>query len=94
MREGDEDSSESEEENLAHVDGGKLSQSTRKEIKALINTKYVFKNFNVLMYAENYIFPQASAAEVSEMNREELYTLYYMAHRLEPEPKTKELTFT
>jgi len=46
------------------------------------------------MYAENWIFAQASAQEISEMNREELYTLYYMAHKLEPEPKNKELTFS
>ena len=57
----------SEEENLAQVDGGKLSRRTRKEVMALINEKYVFPNFNILIYAENHIFPVASASsEVQE----------------------------
>ena len=49
----DESSSSSEEENLAQVDGGKLSRRTRKEVMALVNEKYVFPNFNILLYAEN-----------------------------------------
>lgn len=56
---------ESEEEDLALVDGGKLSRRTRKAVLALINEKYVFKNFNILIYAENYIFPLASMASKS-----------------------------
>jgi len=47
---------------LALVDGGKMSRRTRKAVLALINEKYVFKNFNILIYAENYIFPLASLA--------------------------------
>ena len=49
---------------------------------ALINKKYIFANFNVLMYAENYIFPLASSPEIVDLNREELYDLYYEAHKL------------
>ena len=46
------------------------------------------------MYAENWIFPAASKPDISELNREELYDLYYMALKLEPEPRHKELTFS
>lgn len=53
----DSSDSESEEEDLATVDGGKLSKRTRKEVLKLINTKYVFPNFNILIYAENTLFP-------------------------------------
>jgi hypothetical protein len=56
-----------------------LRRKTRKEIEALVNEKYVFSNFNILLYAENHIFPAASAEGVPESNREELYALYYMA---------------
>lgn len=88
----------SEEEDLTQVDGGKLSKKTRKELQQMINTKYVFPNFNILLYAENYIFPVASAPAsdstvISEDNRESIYQLYYGALKLEPEPKP-ELTYT
>jgi hypothetical protein len=66
----------------------------------MINTKYVFPNFNILLYAENYIFPVASAAlkpegepQIIEENREAIYAMYYKALKLEPEPKP-ELTYT
>jgi len=39
----------------------------------------VFSNFNILLYAENHIYPAASAEGVDDINREELYDLYYMA---------------
>lgn len=89
----------SEEEDLSKVDGGKLSKKTRKELLKMINTKYVFPNFNILLYAENYIFPVASAvaeekgSRITEDNRESMYDLYYKALKLEPESKP-ELTFT
>lgn len=54
----------------------------------------MFSNFNILLYAENHIYPAASAEGVEDINREELYDLYYMARQLEPEPRKKELTFT
>jgi len=85
----------SEEEDLTKVDGGKLSKKTRKELMKMINTKYVFPNFNILLYAENYIFPVASAevgvddkaSRIIEDNREAVYDLYYKALKLEPESK-------
>lgn len=89
----------SDEEDLTKVDGGKLSKKTRKELLKMINTKYVFPNFNILLYAENYIFPVASAtvdeksSKITEDNRESIYDLYYKALKLEPESKP-ELTFT
>ena len=95
----------SEEENLALVDGGKLSKRSRKAVKAIIDQKYIFPAFNILIYAENYIFPAASqiavkdgdayeAPGILEKNREMIYDLYYKALKLEPEPKRPELTFT
>lgn len=79
----------SSEEDLTKVDGGKMSKRTRKDVMKLINTKYVFPNFNVLLYAENFIFPTASAPAISsdnsssliisEDNREQVYDLYYKA---------------
>ena len=98
----DSDDSSSEEEDLAKVDGGKMSKRSRKAVEAVINQKYVFPAFNILLYAENYIFPQASALSVSEApedgieesNRELVYNLYYKALKLEPEPKHPELTFS
>ena len=96
----DSDDSESEEENLALVDGGKMSKRTRKAVRAIANEKYVFPAFNILIYAENYIFPQASAssegddATIVESNREMVYNLYYKALKLEPEPKHPEMTFS
>lgn len=94
------DSSESEEENLALVDGGKMSKRSRKAVKAIVNQKYIFPAFNILIYAENYIYPQASASSegedpaIIESNREQVYSLYYKALDLEPEPKHPELTFS
>ena len=92
----------SAEEDLSKVDGGKLSKRSRKAVRAIINAKYVFPSFNILLYAENYIFPQASARPISEdpengieeANRENVYNLYYKALKLEPEPKHPELTFS
>lgn len=96
------DSDLSSEEDLTAVDGGKLSKRSRKAVEAIVNQKYVFPAFNILLYAENYIFPQASAKPLSESekdgieegNRELLYNLYYKALKLEPEPKHPELTFS
>lgn len=89
----DSDSEDSEPEDLKAVDGGKLSKRSRKEIRSLINQKYVFENMNILMYAENNIFQVASSNEIVEGNREKLYALYNFALQLEPEAK-KELTFS
>ena len=76
------DSESSEEEDLKAVDGGKMSKRTRKELKKLINTKYVFEYMNILMYAENYIFKVASAPAnegVLEENRDHIYALHDFA---------------
>ena len=51
---------------------------------------------NILIYAENYIFKVASlpAGEgILEDNREQLYSLYNFALKLEPEAKP-ELTYS
>ena len=99
------DESESEEENLALVDGGKMSKRSRKAVKAIMDERYIFPAFNILIYAENFIFPSASALAVKseepwetpgivENNREAIYGLYYKALKLEPEPKRPELTFS
>ena len=104
-KDSDDSSSSSEEENLALVDGGKLSKRSRKAVKAVIDEKYIFPAFNILIYAENYLFPAASAPAskpedayeapgILENNREAVYNLYYKALKLEPEPKHPELTFT
>lgn len=72
----DSDSEDSEPEDLKAVDGGKLSKRTRKEVKALINKKYIFANMNILLYAENYVFKVASLPEnegIRESNRELIY---------------------
>lgn len=92
----DSDSEDSEPEDLRAVDGGKLSKKTRKEVRALINQKFVFENMNILMYAENYIFRVASAPHgegVTDSNREIMYQLYNFALQLEPDKKP-ELTFS
>jgi len=51
---------------------------------------------NILIYAENYIFKKASLPAdegIIESNREELYSLYNLALKLEPETKPQ-LTFS
>ena len=60
----------------------------------MINQKYQFPFFNILLYAQEYIFKYASAKETREENRDLLYSLYDKAHNLEPEPAERELTFT
>jgi hypothetical protein len=60
----------------------------------LVNQKYYFPSFNILLYAQEQIFKYASAKETREENREILYQLYDKAHNLEPEPDVPELTFS
>lgn len=64
-----------------------MSKRTRKAVKAVLDEAYVFTNFNILIYAENYVFPAAADKGMKEINREELYDLYYAARELEPQPK-------
>jgi len=78
----DSDTEDSEVEDLRAVDGGKMSKRSRKDVRALINQKFVFSNMNILMYAENYIFKVASAPHqegIEESNRERMYELYNFA---------------
>lgn len=81
---------------MANVDGGKLSKRSQKALAAVINTKYVFSNMNILLYADNFILPCATQEEaeglMNESNRSKVYDLYSLAHNLEPERKP-ELTF-
>lgn len=73
-----------------------MSKRSRKDVRALINQKFVFSNMNILMYAENYIFKVASAPHqegIEESNRERMYELYNFALQLEPDKKP-ELTFS
>ena len=82
-----------------HIDGGKLPPKTQKEIQQMLNQKYIFNGFNILIYAQNYILKMASSSDenenekVLEENRETLYKLYEYALELEPKPERDELTF-
>lgn len=63
----------------------------------MLNQKYIFNGFNILIYAQNYILRIASseiADEVKEDNREQLYKLYEYALELEPKPERDEPTFS
>jgi hypothetical protein len=60
----------------------------------MINEKYLFPNFNILLYAEEYIFKAAASTSTKEESRNDLYELYDKARNLEPEPKERELTFS
>lgn len=71
-----------------------MSKRTRKAVKAVLDEQYVFANFNILIYAENYVFPAAADRDMKELNREELYDLYYAARDLEPQPKHAELNYS
>lgn len=92
----DEEEMQKKENYHRYVDGGKLPPKTVKEINQMINQKYVFAAFNILIYAQNYILKMASSTEdfLKEANREELYKLYDFALELEPKPEREELTFT
>jgi len=62
----------------------------------MLNTKYIFNAFNILIYAQNYILKMASSTDdvVTEDNRDTLYKLYEYALELEPKPDREELTFS
>jgi len=79
------DSTSSDEEVMAkrehyhrHVDGGKMMPKTVKEVQSMINQKYVFNAFNILIYAQNYVLKMASSTKdfVLDDNRDGLYKLY------------------
>ena len=61
------------------VDGGKLPPRTVKEINEMLNQKYIFSGFNILIYAQNFVLKLASSTdttEINEENRDQLYKLY------------------
>ena len=62
----------------------------------MLNQKYIFNAFNILIYAQNYILKMASTTDnsVTEDNRDTLYKLYDYALELEPKPDRDELTFS
>lgn len=76
------------------IDGGKLPPKTQKEIQQIIDQRFIFPNFNILLYASGQIFKFASSPNIREENREILYKLYDKALKLEPEPEEKELTYS
>lgn len=79
------------------IDGGKLPPKTQQEIQDMLNQKYVFDSFNILIYAQNNILKLASETDTAithEENREQLYKLYEYALNLEPKPDRDELTFS
>ena len=76
------------------VDGGKINPKTQKEIQKMIDQRFHFPNFNILLYSQEYIFKQASSKDSTlEDNRDMLYALYDRAMNLEPEGEP-ELTFS
>ena len=46
-----------------YIDGGQMPPKTKKEIMDKLKQKYVFSGFNILIYAQNYIFKQASSSD-------------------------------
>ena len=46
-----------------YVDGAKLPPKTQKEIDDILDTKYVFSAFNILLYAQNHILKLASSPD-------------------------------
>ena len=58
------------------MDGGKLPPKTVKEINSMLNEKYIFSAFNILIYAQNFVLKLASSDEIKEENRDQLYKLY------------------
>ena len=92
----DEEEMAKKEHRHRHVDGGKLNPKTEKEIQEMLDQKYIFDAFNILIYAQNHILKMAASTEsyVNEANRETLYKLYEFAIELEPKPEREELTFS
>nr|AAF25621.1 unknown protein [Sterkiella nova] len=42
-------------------DGGKMNPKTQKEVQKLVDLRFTFPNFNILLYAQDQIFKYASA---------------------------------
>ena len=75
-----------------YVDGAKLPPQRRLQIQRILDTKYVFSCFNILVYAQNHILRAASSDETNEEARDCLYELYELALKLEPKPDRPEPT--
>ena len=63
----------------------------------MLNQKYIFSGFNILIYAQNFVLKLAAStdtSEVNEENRDQLYKLYDYALQLEPKPEREELTYS
>ena len=58
----------------------------------MLDTKYVFPCFNILVYAQNFVLKAASSDDTNEESRDELYELYELALKLEPKPERPEPT--
>ena len=61
------------------VDGGKMPPKTVREINTILNEKFIFSGFNILIYAQNFVLKLASSTDSSlirEENRDQLYKLY------------------
>jgi len=74
-----------------------MMPKTVKHVQSILDQKYIFSGFNILIYAQNYILNLASSQDeklLNEDNREGLYTLYEYALQLEPKPEREELTFS
>jgi hypothetical protein len=52
------------------VDGGKMPPKTVKEITEMVNQKYIFSGFNILIYAQNFVLKLAASTDSSEINEE------------------------
>ena len=59
----DEEELEKQEKYHRYVDGGKMPPKTVKEVERILNEKYIFSGFNILIYAQNYILTLASSQD-------------------------------
>lgn len=57
----DEEEMEEAERKHRFVDGAKLPPQRRLEIQRMLDTKYIFPCFNILVYAQNHILKAASS---------------------------------
>ena len=95
-----EESEESEEEEINYdpkkgkwVDGGKMNPKVQKEIRKMLDFRFVFPNFNILLYCSEQIFKMASDLDTREENRDAIYHLYEKILKIEPKGEP-ELTFS
>ncbi len=63
-----------------YVEGAKPSKAMQADIAKEINKKFLFPNFNMLLYAQEYLIKYASDPETRDENRNDIYDLYDEAH--------------